>query len=118
MSNREPAGYARAVYDSLLAALKAEGDEHLLSDVLNELTQLAHAGGPTSAEVTSAIALDAEQRATIERQLRGRYGAMLDISFAVDPALLGGLMVRVGDKVLDTSLRQRMSAMQRNMMAG
>lgn len=118
MSSREPASYARAVYDSLLAALKAEGREDMLADVLDELVHLARSGGPTSAEVTSAVELSAAQRAKIEGELRGRYGKSLDISYTVDPELLGGLLVRVGDKVLDTTVRQRLNAVQRNMMAG
>ncbi len=118
MSSREPASYARAVYDSLVAALKAEGQEHQLNDVLNELMHLVRDGGPTSAEVTSALELTADQRRKVEQELRSKYGATLDITYSVDPALLGGLLVRVGDKVLDTSLRQRMNAVQRNMIEG
>lgn len=118
MSSREPASYARAVYDSLVAALKAEGREDMLADVLNELAQLARSGGPISAEVTSAVELSAAQRSEIERELRGRYGASLDVAFNIDETLLGGLLIRVGDKVLDTTIRQRLNAVQRNMMAG
>lgn len=118
MSSREPASYARAVYDSLRAALKAEGREDMLADILAELVALAHGNAPTTADVTSAVDLSAEQRAKIEGELRGRYGATLDITYNVDPAVLGGLIVRVGDKVLDTTVRQRLNAVQRNMMAG
>ena len=118
MNSLEPARYARAVYDSLRTALKAEGHEDMLAHVLEELVQLARAGGPTSADVTSAVELSAAQRAKIEGELRGHYGAALDINYQVDSALLGGLLVRVGDKVLDTSVRQRLNAVQRNMIAG
>lgn len=118
MSSLEPASYARAVYESLVTALKAEGQEDLLAAVLDELVQLARSGGPTAAEVTSAVELSAEQRTKIEKDLKARYGALLDITYKVDPEILGGLLVRVGDKVLDSTLRQRLNAVQRNMMAG
>ncbi len=118
MSSPEPASYARAVYDSLRAALKADGREDLLAHVLDELVQLARGNAPTSADVTSAVELSAAQRAKIESELRGHYGATLDISYTVDPGILGGLLVRVVDKVLDTSVRQRLNAVQRNMMTG
>ena len=118
MATRAPASYAQAVYESLVAALKAEGNEHLLGDVLDALLHIARSGGPTSAEVTSAIELNAEQQTRIAKELREQFGAMLDIRFAVDPEVLGGLLIRVGDKVLDTTLRQRLNAVQRNMMAG
>ena len=118
MSRREPATYARAVYDSLVAALKAEGQEAMLPAVLDELVTLARQGGPASADVTSAVELTDAQRARILGELRGRYGQSLDVEFKVDPSVLGGLIVRVGDKVLDTSIRQRLEAIQRNMIAG
>jgi F-type H+-transporting ATPase subunit delta len=118
MSSREPASYARAVYESLQAALKAEGKEEILSAVMDELVAIARHGGPTTAEVTSAVALTEEQRTRILGELRGRYGQSLDIEFTVDPTVLGGLIVRVGDKVLDTTVRQRLNAVQRNMIAG
>ena len=118
MSSREPASYARAVYDSLVAALKAEGQEAMLADIMDELVAMMRSGGPTTAEVTSAVELSAAQRQTLDRELRERYGAGLTIQYSVDPTLLGGLLIRVGDKVLDTSVRQRLNAVQRNMMAG
>ena len=63
MSSLEPASYARAVYDSLRAALKAEGREDLLADVMEELVALARGNAPTTADVTSAVELSAAQRA-------------------------------------------------------
>lgn len=66
--------------------------------------------------VTSAVALDAAQQAAILADLRSRYGADLSATFAVDASLIGGLLIRVGDRVLDNSLRTRLSAVQRNML--
>ena len=57
------------------------------------------------------------QQATITGDLRSRYGADLKVSFGVDQSLIGGLIIRVGDQVLDNSLRTRLSAVQRNMLA-
>lgn len=69
------------------------------------------------AEVTSAVALSAAQQESITADLRQRYGADTSVSFGVDPSLIGGLIIRVGDQVLDNSLRTRLSAIQRNMLA-
>ena len=41
---------------------------------------------------------------------RSRYGADLKVSFGVDQSLIGGLIIRVGDQVLDNSLRTRLTA--------
>jgi F-type H+-transporting ATPase subunit delta len=69
------------------------------------------------AAVTSAVALSEAQQATITSDLQARYGADLKVSFDVDESLIGGLIIRVGDQVLDNSLRTRLSALQRNMLA-
>jgi F-type H+-transporting ATPase subunit delta len=68
-------------------------------------------------EVISAVPLDDGQRAKIAGELRERYGDNLELRFSVDPSLIGGLIIRVGDRVLDNSLRTRLSAIQRNMLA-
>lgn len=78
------------------------------------------AGAPAQildAAVTSAVALSESQQASIAADLRQRYGAETGVSFNVDPSLIGGLIIRVGDQVLDNSLRTRLSAIQRNMLA-
>ncbi len=68
------------------------------------------------ARVISAVDLSATQQATISADLQKRYGAVA-VGFSVDPSLIGGLIIRVGDQVLDNSLRSRLSAVQRNMLA-
>jgi F-type H+-transporting ATPase subunit delta len=71
---------------------------------------------PLDATVTSAVELTPAQRQTIESDLAQRYGAGVSVSYEVDPSLIGGLILRVGDQVLDNSLRTRLSAIQRNML--
>jgi len=48
--------------------------------------------------------------------LRGKYGEGLTVHFDVDASLIGGLIVRVGDQVLDNSLRTRLSAVKNSML--
>ncbi|NTV63170.1 MAG: ATP synthase F1 subunit delta [Oscillochloris sp.] len=69
-----------------------------------------------AAVITSAVELSAEQQANILADLRARYGVELNATFTVDSSLIGGLIIRVGDRVLDNSLRTRLSAIQRNML--
>lgn len=114
-----PADVAREV-KNLLVALGQEGQLDRLPAVVTafeHLTQRAGARG-MAGEVTSAVALNQAQREKIARELSGRYGADLELRFSVDESLIGGLIIRIGDQVLDTSLRTRMAAVQRNMMAG
>jgi F-type H+-transporting ATPase subunit delta len=72
---------------------------------------------PLTGDIISAVELTEAQRAKITTELRGRYGERLELRFGVDPSLIGGLIIRVGDQVLDNSLRARLSAVERNMLA-
>lgn len=75
---------------------------------LEAIERRARSQRPT-AWVTSAIPLPADQRAAFEQELRARLGSDLVIEFQVDPAVLGGVVVRVGDRVVDGSLATRLS---------
>ncbi len=57
----------------------------------------------SSAEVTSALPLTAEEQNAIRKELGVKIGAVSTITFRVDPRLLGGLVVSVGERVLDGS---------------
>lgn len=67
--------------------------------------------GEVSAEVTSAHPLDAAQVDELKQQLRRRIGREVSIDLAVDPTLLGGLVVRVGSQMIDSSIRTRLNAL-------
>jgi F-type H+-transporting ATPase subunit delta len=68
--------------------------------------------GEVTAEVTSAQPLSAEQAERLAATLKERFGKTVKIKAAVDPALIGGLVVRVGSKMIDTSIRARLAALQ------
>ena len=61
----------------------------------------------TSGEVTSAVPLTETEQAEVKQALN-----LDDVSFKVNPSILGGLVVRVGDKVVDSSVASRMTAMR------
>jgi F-type H+-transporting ATPase subunit delta len=65
-----------------------------------------------SARVESAAVLSGEQEAEVRRNLSGKYGAGLDISFAQNPALIGGVRIQVGSDVYDGSVRARLEALR------
>lgn len=107
----------QAVRNFLLAML-ANGDIALLESVLDELNLMAaSAGGPRAVpvEITSAIELTGEERLAIQNRLIEQFGSGLDFKFTVNPALMGGLIVRVGDKLLDTSIASRLAALRQSL---
>lgn len=67
--------------------------------------------GETTAEVTSAHPLSAEQVDALKQQLRARVGREVSVDLSVDPALLGGLVVRIGSQMIDSSIRTRLNAL-------
>ena len=61
------------------------------------------------AVVTSALPLSAKEQETIEQDLRKQLGSGAAIEFQVNPSILGGLVVRLGDKVIDGSVAAKLS---------
>lgn len=68
--------------------------------------------GRVTARVTSAIALTDEQRANLRDQLGRRSGKTVDLEEKVDPSIMGGLVVRVGDELIDASIAERLRRIQ------
>jgi F-type H+-transporting ATPase subunit delta len=64
-----------------------------------------------AARIESAIALTPAQQAAIQASLTRRYGSGLDLSFTQNPALIGGLRIKVGSDVYDGSIHARLNAL-------
>jgi F-type H+-transporting ATPase subunit b len=67
---------------------------------------------PVNVAVTSALPLSAEEQARAESDLSGQVGQLGEVTFHVDPGILGGLVVRVGDKVIDDSVAGKLTALR------
>ena len=64
-----------------------------------------------SAEVTSALPLTSDEQGTVKKEILSKTGADA-VTFRVDPSILGGLVVRVGDKVLDGSVAGKLEGLR------
>jgi F-type H+-transporting ATPase subunit delta len=98
---------------NLLKLLLQEGDLDLLSEISSALT-LAASGqqAPTKADITSAMELPDDDKESLRQALIKQYGDDLVFSFHVDPSLMGGLRVRVGDRLIDTSIASRLASLR------
>ena len=67
--------------------------------------------GETTAEVASAHPLTDEQVDALRQQLRTRVGREVSVDLTVDPSLLGGLVVRLGSQMIDSSIRTRLNTL-------
>lgn len=65
-----------------------------------------------TAKVESAAALSANLQAGVQTNLTRKYGAGLAVSFAQNPALIGGLRIQVGSDVYDGSVQARLNALE------
>jgi F-type H+-transporting ATPase subunit delta len=72
----------------------------------------AEARGEVAAEVTSAHALDAGQQAELKQTLKSVAGKDVTLNLTVDPSILGGLIVRIGSRQIDTSLKTKLNSLK------
>ena len=76
------------------------------------LAMLAARRGEVTAEVTVAQPLGAEREAALTEQLRRAIGARVVVDVKIDPALLGGMIVKVGSRMVDSSLSSRLQRLR------
>ncbi len=67
--------------------------------------------GEVSADVTSAHPLSAAQITALNAKLKARLGRNVAANLTIDPAILGGLVVKVGSRLVDSSIRTRLNTL-------
>lgn len=71
--------------------------------------------GGASAEITSALPLTADEKEAVKQDVLSKVGDQATVTFRVDPSILGGLIIRVGDKVLDGSVSGQLESMRQSL---
>ena len=74
--------------------------------------------GITHATATSASALTADEVRALTKRLEQETGGRVQLDVEVDPSLLGGLVVRVGDRLIDGSVRSRLERLRNQLVSG
>ena len=98
---------------NFVKTLVQEKNTSLLPRIVSALgASLRGETGPQSADITSAVELGDDAQEQIRRQLAKQYGEDLVFSFDVDPSLMGGLLIRVGDQLIDNSVANRLMALR------
>jgi F-type H+-transporting ATPase subunit delta len=67
--------------------------------------------GETTAEVTSAHKLEAAQVTALKKQLKAKVGSDVAVVLKVDPAILGGLVIKIGSQMIDSSIKTRLNTL-------
>lgn len=84
-----------------------------LDDVCRQYSRLTDAErGVVRAEVIAAVAVNRELEQAITEDLQRRLGRDVEVAVRQDPSLIGGLVIRIGDRVLDNSLRTHLQQLQ------
>lgn len=69
----------------------------------------------SSAEVVSALPLTTDEQTLVKKEILGKMGSQSAVAFRIDPSILGGLVVRIGDKVLDGSVAGKLDDLRQNL---
>jgi F-type H+-transporting ATPase subunit delta len=102
-----------ATTKKFLGLLAANGRAAALADVIAAYARLsANARGAVSAEVTTALALSSAQAKGVQAALRQALGKDPEITTRVDPAILGGIKVKVGSRLFDASLKSKLDSLK------
>lgn len=99
-----------------LALMSQKRRLFVLPQLVTELrARIAVEKGEVTAEVTSAAPLSAEQAEKLAATLKARVGKNVKLKTAVDESLIGGLVVKLGSTMIDTSVRAKLAALQNSM---
>ena len=105
--------HASGVTVAAVNFLIAAGQSRNLREIAARLAELgAEAEGEVVAEVTAPTPLDEEQIARLKAALESSTGRRIQVKVAVDPAVVGGVVAKVGDTVLDGSVQRRFAELR------
>lgn len=106
------AGFAPVTH-KFLGLVAANRRAAALPAIITAFQKLASARrGEVMAEVVTAVPLDAAQTEGLKSALRAALGKDPDMQLRVDPAILGGIRVRVGSRLYDASLKSRLDSLK------
>jgi F-type H+-transporting ATPase subunit delta len=104
--------------NNFIAMLSENGRVALLPEIAAQFIELKNASaGAADATVYSAFDISADQLSALVATLEKKFGRKLNPTVEVDPSLIGGVRVVVGDEVLDTSVRAKLQQMHLALVA-
>lgn len=102
----------------LLTFVVAQDRARQLPQILEQLSELAaEAKSSVVAEVRSAVPLSDEQRKHLAAALEENLGKKVEIKVLVDPSVIGGIHTKIGDTVIDGSIRRRLEQLREQVRA-
>lgn len=103
---------------NLVLLLVTRGRLSIIGDIADGYQRLLDSyRGIESAEVTTAVPLDDKDRVKLAEHLGAMVGKKVKLKCEVDPSLIGGIVARIGGKLLDGSTRSKLMALKRELVA-
>lgn len=111
-------GKVSDVTGNFLALLVDRRREAFFGDIVAEFVSLANVvRNIVAAQVASAVELNDKEKGNLDQILAKLTGKKVQTSYAVDPSLIGGVVVRIGDKIIDGSIKTRMATLKERLKA-
>ena len=109
---------ARTDIKNFLYTLLREGHLDLLDTVIADMSRMvAQRSAAQVAHVTSAVPLTPDEQEALRQRIHARYGGEVELDFHVDSSILGGVILQVGDKVIDGSIAGRLTTLHERLAA-
>lgn len=112
-------GEVHPTLSKLVAVLAAKGKLALVSEIADKYQRLLdnYRGieGAEIAEVITAVPLDADYQLKLAQRVTEIVGKSVILKPQVDPSIIGGIVIRVGDKLIDGSIRNKLAALRKEL---
>jgi len=109
---------ASKIVRNFLFVVADHGRMHVLPEIVDSFQDvIRQRQGISEAEVFSAVELSAAQKAEFAFTLERMTGQRIEAKYSLDPSLLGGAVVRIGDAIYDGSVRNRLNEMRSKLTA-
>lgn len=110
--------HASRVTVNLVSLFVAQGRGGDIAEIATALAEArAHSAGKALAEVRTAVPLDDATVARLAAALERKTGRPVEVKIIVDPSILGGIVTRVGDTVIDGSVARRMRSLRETLQS-
>lgn len=104
---------------NIVSFLVQQGRARELPQIIDSLVELAAREREKAiAEVRAAVPLDADRRERLRAAISRATGKQVELKVLVDPSVIGGLLVRVGDQVFDGTVRRRLQTARERLQRG
>lgn len=104
---------------NLVRLLLRRGRTRLAPGIAREFRRLVQrSSGVVEASVTAATELSPAEEAAIRERIEAMTGRRVELGVTVDPSLIGGVAVRVGDRMIDASVRGRLERLRERLVTG